>query len=415
MKKTILATIVLFSQLSAIADHHLFKSYSMNCEVLLGGELYLQGGTRIQNKKDRLYKVTKNNNDVGFDSSATAHITIKNKNFDNWSYGLQLALNTNNISNSGAGQSYLDRTYLWIEREKYGKIEIGSNISAASAMQINGASVAVATGGIDGAWAKYVNSDTDSLRDENFITYPGLLFHETNFEDTGSHERSRKITYYSQKWQGFQFGASYIPDVDNKGSSVIMSTTGTGGNRQEKNAVASGITWEKELAPHRELKIALTGECAKSNRSTADKTNGRVYYNARAIELGGTYRHDSIQVGASYGTHWDSNIQKIAAGGVSNGFFYSAGIKYDINSNTRTSLSYFYSEKFQNPMDIVSIGVEHELAPGFLPYAEITHLNMKQKFNYTDIAFNANGQSTLSPSNYKNKATAIIIGTKMSF
>ena len=392
----------------------------MNCEILLGGEIYLQGGTRVQDKKYRLYSVTKNNSDVGFDSSATAHLTIKNKNLEKWSYGLQLALGTNNISRSGAGQSYLDRTYLWLDRDKFGKIEIGSNISAASAMQTNGASVAVATGGVDGSWAKYVNSDTfDSsgtaaLRDENFITYPGLLFQDSNFEEIGNHERSRKITYYSPKLHGFQVGLSYIPDVDNKGGSASMPNSDSDGNRQEKNALAGGISWEKTIAPYREVKISLVSEYAKSNRSALDKANGRVYYDARAIEVGGTYRHNNIQIGASYGTHWNSNIQKISAS-IDNGFFYSAGIKYDFDSNTRSSLSYFYSEKFQNPMNIVSAGIEHVLAPGFLPYAEVTYLNMKQNFNYTDIAFNANGQSTLTESHHRNEATAIIFGTKMSF
>lgn len=419
MKKSTLLALSLFLPLYAQSDH-MFDISPTDCEVLLGGEIYLQGGTRIQSKKNRLFRVTKNNNDVGFDSSAAAHITIRNKNFDNWSYGFQLGLGTNNISNSNAGENYLDRTYLWIERDRYGRIEIGSNSSAASAMQTNGISVTVATGGADGSWSKYVNSDTfDSsgnaaLRSENFITFPGLLFQETNFEDIGTHERSRKVTYYSPKFQGFQFGVSYIPDIINKPGSVSMPNTFTRGNRQEKNAIAGGVTWEKTLAPHKEINLALIGEYAKSNRSSFDKSNGRSFYNARAIEIGGTYRHNSIAVGASYGTHWNSNLQKISAS-ISNGFFYSAGIKYDMDSKTRTSLSYFYSEKLQNPMNVVSIGIEHELFPGFLPYAETTYFNMNQKFDYNEVALDANGQSTLSPSSHRNEGTSFIVGTKMSF
>jgi len=417
MKKQIhlLATAIL-AMSPSYADTHLYKSHT-NCEVKIGAEMYLQGGTRIQSNNNT--NVSKNNDDIGFDSSVAAHLSVSNRSFNDWVYGLQLGLRTNNISESKAGNDYLDRSYLWLEKDNYGRIEIGSNISAASSMQTNGTSVAVATGGADGAWGKYAQSDTisasgsDQVKSSNFITSPGLLFKETNFEDVNGHERSRKITYYTPKHYGFQFGASYIPDVTNNGGYATMPNPSTA-NRQEKNALAFGVTWEKTIAPKQEVKLALVGEYAKSTRSPKDIELSRTYTKAKAIEFGGTYKYDDITIGASYGTHWKSNIQKISDP-IPNAFFYTAGVKYDITEDLRTSLTYFHGEKFKNPMDVVGFGVEYNLVPGFLPYLDIVHFDMKQKFNYAAKAFNEDGQSSLTSSNFRNKGTAFIFGTKLSF
>lgn len=417
MKKQIhLVAATILAAAPSYADAHLYKS-DTNCEVKIGAEVYLQGGTRIQNNQNT--NVSKNNDDIAFDSSAAAHLSVSNRSFNDWVYGLQLGLRATNLSEDKAGSHYLDRTYLWLEKDNYGRVEIGSTVSASSSMQTNGTSIAVAAGGADGAWSKYAQADTistsgsDEVKSSNFITSTGLLFKETNFEDSNGHERSRKVTYYTPKHHGFQFGVSYIPDLANNGGYVTMPNASTA-NRQEKNAMAFGVTWEKTIDPKQEVKLALIGEYAKSTRSPKDVEFSRTYTKAKAIEFGGTYKYDAITVGASYGTHWKSNTQRISAS-IPNAFFYTAGVKYDVTKDLRTSVTYFHGEKFKNPADVVGFGVEYNLTPGFLPYLDIIHFDMKQKFHYDSKAVDADGQSSLASSNFRNKGTALIFGTKVSF
>ena len=410
---------ILFSGMAAAlcsvpsyADHFLYKNDS-GYNVAVGGEMYVEGGSGVQKA---LYPVTANNGNVGFDSATSVHLTVENKSIQDLTVGVQVGVATHVRSTSQAGSDYWDRTYLYIENPHYGYIEFGTNEGAALTMETNGTTIAVATGGADGAWSKYFNTTTSAVNGDNFMTSPGLLFPDDNFERIGTNERSRKATYYTPKYQGFQFGVSYIPDVTNYGSVVNMPNISSTADRNPGNGVTGGLTWEKEIDSKQDVNIALIGEYGRLERSADDKAEGRVFHNVRAFEIGGTYRYDKITIGASYGNQWDSNAQKIAAS-IPNAYFYTVGAKYDYTESTRTSISYFHSEKFRNSMNVIGVGIEHDLAPGLLPYMDVMYINMKQKYNYADTKYNDTTPKSaiLSRSDGSNDGVAIILGTKISF
>jgi len=390
-----------------------FDTTNIGCKIDLGAEVFVEAGTRMQSKNDTLYNVTKNNSDIGFNSNADIHLTIQHETKNNWTYGMQAGLSSNIRSSSKAGKHYLDRTYLWADKDNFGRIEVGGNVSAANEMKISESSA--------GSWDNYTSLDTNAsgaagVRGRNFLKSDKLVLKEGSFEQFGSHERARKITYFTPKYEGFQFGISYIPDVANSGNTTqaIMPNTDTNGNRQENNAFASGITWEKKIDSKQKIELALVGETSTPKRSGTDAANNRTYHKSKALVVGGNYIYDDLTLTLAYGNHWKTNTQKISAD-IPNTFFYNIAVSYDMTDKLNLSSSIFYSEKFNNPMTITAVGVDYNIAPGLKPYAKITYFNMNQKNNYTDVAFNAAGTSTLLPSKFRNEGTVFILGSKLKF
>jgi hypothetical protein len=399
--KFLLTTLSLFT-MHSVADVAL-QSTNI-CKVKLGAELSVEAGTRIQDSKYRNTPVTANNGDIGFNSNVAAHLTIENYTVNNWNYGAQIGLTATTQGSAKAGKHYLDRTYLWTQHEGIGRFELGSNISSAVEMQIKGDK--------SGGWDNYISVTTSAgVVKNNFLTAAKLVLKETTFKTPN--ERSRKVTYYTPKIKGFQFGASYIPDATNNGSSISMPTVSTSPSRQEYNAIAAGATWEHEFAQKQTLEVALVGEYASVKRSTTDAAQARTYNKSKAVSIGATYAYEDLEISSSYGNHFKTNTQKIA--NIPNAWFCDLGAAYQLTEKLSINGSAFYSKKFSNPITLLSIGAEYQPVSGIKNYVKVTNFNMKQKKTYTSIANNAVGTSSISSSDLSNKGTALILGTKFKF
>lgn len=401
----------------AHADVLLYKAPSEQYSVSMGATAYQEFGSRTQG---RTYSISANNNNgIDFDSAASVHLSMRYDVSSDVVVGFQLGVAANNLSSSQAGLDRLDRSYIWIENNKYGRVEYGSNTGAAVSMETSGTTLAVATGGANGSWYKYFNSSTldrngeTEVSGDSFLLAPGLVFPDDNFQALSTNERVRKLTYYAPKYDGVQFAISYMPDTRNYGSVPAMPNRTVSGDRRPKNGVSAGITWEKTFAPYKELTVALIGEYGTLERSAEDKINKRKFYNPSVFEIGFNYRYNSFVYGASYGQQWRSDIEKIP--GVPNIYFMTAGVKYDITSDLRASVSYFYSEKFHNIANVIGVGGEYSIYPGFLPYIDVVYINMQQKHIYNGPAYNESGVATLSRSNFVNDGMAFITGMKISF
>ena len=70
----------------------------------------------------------------------------------------------------------------------------------------------------------------------------------------------------------------------------------------------------------------------------------------------------------------------------------------------KTSVSYFKSNQFANTLNSVTLGSEYKLAPGLLPYAELSY-------------FEAKGKPSFYPEAPKRKTrgTVAVLGAKLKF
>ncbi|MCY0536186.1 porin, partial [Klebsiella pneumoniae] len=88
-------------------------------------------------------------------------------------------------------------------------------------MRVDASTVAVATGGINGDWNNIIDPTGGIATGATggFISGSKLQAEHgvATLAGDESTYNATKISYYSPRWAGFQFGASYTPDLDATG------------------------------------------------------------------------------------------------------------------------------------------------------------------------------------------------------
>lgn len=410
MNKKFYASLLLSTALFTIpASADYVVSHSGDFKVTLGADLNLQAGSRFQSRsKHKEFKHTSNvstianpigniekigpsanNEDVAFMSSAHGHIGVENKTKAGTKYGAQVGI----FASTRGGlpsRDYLGRTYGYFENNKWGRFEIGTKKGASTSMAVDGDEVAAGTGGFNGDWDDYLsltsyqgpNYVTIATDKNNFVDGTGLVIKDSS--SSANNEGIRKITYYTPKYNGFQFGASYIPDEANRGGNDEDNRlfVSSGPTRNLKNAFMAAAAYEKQINNKQSFKIVLVGETGRVRRSAQDKANGRVYTkNPVGYSIGAVYYYDKFGIAGSYGSSGKFKYRKDADINPRKDFFVTAGISYQFTDKIKGSFTYFHSDN-RNKLDIFSIGANYSWMPGVQPYAELTYVTAKQKYNY---------------------------------
>ncbi len=419
---TALAT--LFAGVAAAAHEATIKD-SEGLSVSFGGSLEGQAATRSQaSKYTNDQGITPANKNVAFDTIAAIHASVKNKTAEGTTYGAQVGILTTTQSQQPAGSSALDRTFLFIENDDAGRFEFGSNNGVASTMRTGADSIARATGGIDGDWGNYVAVGNLPNYTQNFITAPTTYL--TNYQNSGvqlfnGDEKSRKVNYYTPEYKGFQAGFTYTPDVRNSGQDDISALNGNGTPASgynlptAKNAFSAGLSWKGEFDKNQSLKVSAVGETSSVRAKAGDPNT---YYGNKSGIFGAEYAYEDFSVAASYGNQGKSGFAKNITTGtaVKGGSFWSLGAAY-VQGPVGASLTYMNSTLNTNKLNLVSLGLDYQVAPGLLPYFEVTYFAAKQKLNYNASSGTpaVAGLATNSSASIKNKGTAFILGAKLKF
>jgi len=451
MKNILLTTTALATLLTGVASAYVEKSIekpmkdskgltvsvgSKGLTVSVGGSFEAQAGARSQKKayttatddakNSYVQGITPGNKNVGFDTVAAIHATVKNKTAEGTTYGAQIGVLATTQGQKSAGKSSLDRTFLFVENDSMGRFEVGSQDGVANKMRTGADNVARATGGVDGDWSNYVvlkNLNNDNFL--NFIQSPTTYL--TNYQMSGSEvvrgdEKSRKINYYTPVYNGFQVGLTYTPDARNSGQDKIFELNQKGyKDPTAKNAISGGVSWTGKFKKNQSLEVSVVGETSTMQVSPADKAAGNKYHNARSMIVGAQYGYEDFSLAASYGNQGKSGFAKNTPG-LKGGSFWTLGAAY-VQGPIAASVTYMNSKLNKNTMDLISLGVDYQVAPGLLPYVEVTYFSAKGKNKYTapvTANLNANPPTTATPADnlpgaYKNKGTAFILGTRLTF
>jgi hypothetical protein len=410
-------------------------SGTSDTEIKLEGIFVFQSGYANQNNLPAVSKnITDNRKKFAFYTESAIAVTVKQE-LDNMIAGAKIVLVP--TTRSKTSTSY-NGSHIFVETD-YGKVELGSPFDAGARMRITGYEVAAAAGA---GWSKYVKLDSGTMK------YAGMKpdFDTTNdfymesykngFDDnSGRREPARKVSYYTPKMQGFQFGISYTPDSANNGghyelnsldengfskskTGVIMVTLPTGGqaiiNQNVKDAVSAGMSYEYELLNDMALRAAITGEYAKPARRArilAPRAQGAPEVvvsegklsDLKAYNIGGVLTYGGFSCSASYGSLGKSLTTPIYHLAGRNTNYYNAGVAYG-QGPIKTSLSYFKSSRYKNTIDAVTLGTEYKLTPGLLPYAEISYFKAKGRPVYAPDAPKA-----------KTRGTVALLGAKFKF
>ena len=219
----------------------------------------------------------------------------------------------------GEGQSdamnYIDASYIHVGGA-FGRVELGANSAAATAMQYTAPDVGIGLNDGDvGAW---INDPTGAdTASPYFSTF--LYLTEGEYE---------KLTYYTPRFEGLQAGVSYIP------ASSQFSGTQPDRKAGYSDGLSVGLNYTRTIDT---VDIALAGGYAtwKSGVAGIPDPNG--------YSLGANIGFAGFTLGASW-----SAVDDVRASGTStttslDGWGYDVGIAYAFD-DMAVSLSYFKGE-----------------------------------------------------------------------
>lgn len=387
MKKILLGTTGLIGAvlLSAAANAGTPK-------VTLGGFADFQAGFTSDDEDD-------NRRDTAFRNDNEVSIRVDGKTDGGLGYGAVIDLEadiTDDVNSQGDNAA---RTFTYLEGG-WGRVELGGNKSASATLSVDASSLAVATGGINGAWVYFVNAPAGG-NTASFISTSRLPTEHgdtTEFGDESTYNAT-KVTYYTPKFSGFQAGISYTPDLGARGQTVERiedaatpdSLVGFG------DVINGGVTYDNQFANGLRVAVSVTGEYAEADDDIAAPSTERE--DTEAYNIGGLLGYRGFSIAASYGD-WSESGQ--LDGSDDEGDYYTVGAGYEAGP-FGVSATYLSSQLDvageENEFDNIVLGADYKLAPGLTPYAEVSFYD-----------FDEGGVGGL-----QNDGTTFLLGTQVAF
>lgn len=354
MKKLLLGTTMLMGAVvlagAAHADGMKASSATGGLSVGVGGFMDFQAGFADQDSA--FTAVGAGSRESRFQTDTEVHVTVEGQSDNGLKYGAVIELNADPSADGDADGGNADKTYLFLESSA-GRVELGANAPVTTTMQVSAASVARATGGIDGDFYDFITLGAP------FITTQELPAAEAG--EGATREDSNKISYYSPVFSGLQLGVSYSPDEGDSGT--VAGSTGKL-NGDNENVFDLGLSYSGDLGGVG-LNTALVGEFGENEVAGVEDT--------AAWGFGLALDYMGFSAAASY-TDWaDSGLATGAL--VDDQSAWTLGAAYETGP-FGVSVTYLDSEgsnsvtaqEFQN----LVIGADYTLAPGLVPYVEVS-------------------------------------------
>jgi len=408
MKKLSLAlatSIIAFSGFSALA-----------MEVKLQGATDFQVGYRNQKGLGTDKNVTQNQKNIAFYNQAYVTTDVRNTTESGFIYGADITLRVTVKDKAKAGTN---GSCLFTEAN-YGRVELGSRQDAPSMMSQSAFNIAMGTGD---DWQRYVNLNP-KLYDGKGLYNGDVSFYDAVYSGFSSGpEQVRTATYYTPKMHGFQVGVSYSPDTANTGDNERID--GTKGVSEQtfydktsnfdkvkakvavRDLVGAGVTYEHNIADGVDIKLGAGVEAgkttAKDEAGNKLKLSDYRIYNVGAVvsygnwSFAGSYA-DSGKSMTSTKYHYDKRQTR----------YYTGGVAYN-QGPMGLSLIYYHNDKLMNKMDAITLGTQYKLAPGLMPYFEVTSFKVKNR------GYDMSTQTSPKPVKKKISGMACMFGARVTF
>ncbi len=359
-----------------------FVSSSSSADVKIQGSFDFRFGyVDSKPKIDKARYLSPSIKDYALDSNAHVNLIAEYKTDDyedNVTYGANIGIQVTSMNDRSSP------SYIYIKSDKLGKLELGSGKSANVQMKVVGNSVAVGAGVSFDGWGKADPRGTNLYYVSNMGSYIDQKSRNSTIV-----EYARKITYFTPKISGFQFGISFVPDTANSGSSSFSS-----GNDHDmlgkiigykfaiKNAFSYTLAYEGDINEDVKFKLTAGGENGTPISKFVKKkaVNPNYSFNKlAAYSFGGKVSVGNFDIAAGYQDQGKSLAPKGIKQFRGSSTMYSIGARYTYEA-MRGSLLYFSSDVFKNKMNAIAFDVDYKLFPGILPYAEVAHFNTNGKY-----------------------------------
>ncbi len=316
--------------------------------------------------------------DVIFRNDNEIHFSIDGKTDGGLEYGAVIELEAD-VGDEQDGGINADRTYVYLQGAKWGRIEFGSNDTAAQTLRLDADTFARGTGGIGGDAIYYISNRRQSFG--HYFVKPSMSIGDTLGREGG--DESNKITYYTPNFSGFQAGISYIPNLPMKGQ-------GISGVYDWQNNISVAARYEKEWDNF--------GLGVFAGMDFEDyKGNNGIFVDRDFYNVGTKLSYADFTVGGSYAYSPEYAYETKEFN------YFSLGATY-ANEQFGVGVGYFQSElddelntsgsDFKN----LVFSADYNLAPGILPYAEVAI------FEFDSDVVGAD-----------NEGTIVLLGTELTF
>lgn len=303
-------------------------------------------------------------------------------------YGIKIALHLlNDNSGEKASSAYFEY--------KFGKVEIGSDRSSYDKMKIVS----------EAPRADYVS--LNSL-DSNLIYYMGFdNFIDSKMRDTGKVEYSRKITYYTPKFNNIQLGISFIPDSSNMGYAHLSEPQWHAINQDKyylkvTNGTTLGVSYSYKINEEFKVETSLVNELGKVNwrKKSYNAENTPIFHNLNTYTGGIKLSFKRHLLAISYSYLGNSLKAVDAENRGSKIYGISYGHKYYLDNIV--NIGFLKSSYNNNIFNALGVTLNYQPIKGLETYLGLTRFSADSKYKSFDI----------NKSN-KRSGWVTIIGTKI--
>ena len=401
MKKLLLAT-------TAIGSLAAGSAFAAGPTVTIGGFMDFQVGS-VSQESD--YEDSANDSglytsDFRTQTNTEIHIKVDGKTDSGLGYGAHIELEADvNQDDATSSNNNTERAFLYVE-SALGRVEAGPTTGASDALRVDAGSIARAAGGINGNFWEYIDLDGDATADTastNFLVLPGLpttVFAGVSINGVEANrelvdiQTANKISYYSPRVSGIQVGVSYTPDLESRGTSLGFSGGEDTSATSIENIFNGAINYQGQYDAIG-IEASLSAEVGENETTTND--------DLAAYAVGGSLTY----MGATFAGSWQQ-IDEFGQVSTENqeGNVWTAGVAYEFGPFA-ASVTYLQSEiENGGPSNTVdteftnlSFGADYQLAPGLVPYVEVSFFEAEDGDATTD----------------DNEGSVFIVGTGLSF
>lgn len=422
MKKLLLTALLCSASSTVFADNNGMTS-------TIDGLFNFEAGSRVSqtNVPASSKNVSSYRQKFALDSEACLGITASNT-VNDMTYGARLGVATSTKPRSSV--SYAG-SHIFLKNDNYGKFEAGAARSAFDTMTLSAFDVAAGSGD---HWDRYVYTPVG----EEFESGPKSDSSSSDSDVVYGPESARKITYYTPHIKEMvQFGVSYTPDLSNVSVGGFGSDSTTSNKKRNiwvvdkddptrfnyyqdqataKDVISYGVNINHSFADNFDAKLSISGQNGKAskpgtikvmdvNKNAVAGTDTKYYKLSQFKSFAAGLVLDIGRVSLAGGYEKKTGFTNVIVDGSrKEDILYNGGIAYK-NGPAAVSLVYSYGDNKGNHITSYTLGTEYKLAPGFVPYFEITRFQGKGRQLFV----------TGNKDVFKSKGTVALIGATVKF
>lgn len=222
---------------------------------------------------------------------------------------------------------------------------------------------------VAGTWGRVELGDEDGAADSLTVFAPtvGIGQHDGDFDDwipetevafePFDTDDSTKVSYYTPRIAGVQFGASWAPELNSEGEDVVLVDTFTADrpDNTQQDMIELGLNYETQF---RGFGVLVGGAWVFGNAK-----DGSDREDTNAWSIGTQVSYAGFTVGGGWVDNGESDLPLAADGDVTS---WNIGLAYE-NGPVGVATSYVSTERDGTGLfdtDLYSLGATYAVAPG---------------------------------------------------